>query len=186
MLWNRLVIGYHGCDASLAKKVVCKSLKLTASNNDYDWLGSGTYFWEGSNARAMEWAKAAAKRKGSKVKKPGVLGAVIDLGNCLNLVESEYLQIVREAYTGLERVHEASGESMPVNTGKDMALRKLDRAVFEFLHYSREQEGQPPFETVRAFFVEGDELYPSAGIRQMDHIQICVRNPAQILGLFLP
>ena len=28
--------------------------------------------------------------------------------------------------------------------------------------------------------------YPGAAIRQQDHVQICVRNPRQILGCFIP
>jgi hypothetical protein len=39
---------------------------------------------------------------------------------------------------------------------------------------------------VRAFFVEGQELYATAGLRSLDHIQICVRNPRSIIGYFLP
>jgi hypothetical protein len=29
-------------------------------------------------------------------------------------------------------------------------------------------------------------LYPGAAVRALDHVQICVRNPARILGYFLP
>jgi hypothetical protein len=36
------------------------------------------------------------------------------------------------------------------------------------------------------YFYEGDELYPNAGFREKDHIQICVRNPNCIKGFFLP
>lgn len=46
--------------------------------------------------------------------------------------------------------------------------------------------GQRTFQTVRAFFVEGEPLYPQAGLRGLDHVQICVRDPQQIIGYFLP
>jgi hypothetical protein len=50
----------------------------------------------------------------------------------------------------------------------------------------REQEAKLPFDTVRAFFVEGEPLYENAGLRALDHVQIRVRDPARIIGYFLP
>jgi hypothetical protein len=64
--------------------------------------------------------------------------------------------------------------------------RYLDKAVFETLHKLREQDGKAGFDTVRAFFVEGQALYETAGLRSLDHIQICIRNPRNIIGYFLP
>ena len=43
-----LVIGFHGCDRSVVENVI--------STNDYDWLGSGIYFWENNEERAWQWA----------------------------------------------------------------------------------------------------------------------------------
>ena len=73
-----LIIGFHGCDESVVHDVVNRKIDLKESQNNYDWLGHGVYFWE------------------------------------------------------------------------------------------------------------GDELYPNAGFREKDHIQICVRNPNCIKGYFLP
>ena len=42
------------------------------------------------------------------------------------------------------------------------------------------------YQTVRGFFVEGQELYEGAGLRHQDHIQLCVRDTACIVGFFLP
>ena len=36
------------------------------------------------------------------------------------------------------------------------------------------------------YFWEGQELYPNAGFREKNHIQICVCNPNCIKGYFLP
>jgi hypothetical protein len=33
-------------------------------------------------------------------------------------------------------------------------------------------------------FPEGTELYPGAGFRDKTHIQLCVREPEQIMGVF--
>ena len=58
--------------------------------------------------------------------------------------------------------------------------------MLETLHQLRQEEGKPAFDTVRGFFIEGRELYAGAGFRELDHIQICVRSPQQIIGCFWP
>jgi len=184
MPWSRYVLGYHGCDAAVARKIAGGEDTLRPSGEKYDWLGSGQYFWEDSAERALQWAKKKSEKSNPAFQQPGVLGAVIDLGNCLNLIEFEYLDLVRAAHERLKLIMAEAGGSMPRNTAE--GSRKLDRAVFETLHELREEEGLPAFETVRAFFVEGEPLYPSAGIRQLDHLQICVRRSKNIVGYFLP
>jgi hypothetical protein len=39
-----LVLGFHGCDKSVADKIFAGEEDLVASKNPYDWLGSGIYF----------------------------------------------------------------------------------------------------------------------------------------------
>ena len=34
-----------------------RGANLNSSENDYDWLGSGIYFWEEGPKRALEWAQ---------------------------------------------------------------------------------------------------------------------------------
>lgn len=85
-----LVLGFHGCDESVFERVIYRGEPMKKSENSYDWLGHGIYFWEQNKQRASDWAK-----KSSKIKKPAVIGAVIDLGRCLNLMDdssSEWLK----------------------------------------------------------------------------------------------
>ena len=56
---SAFVLGYHGCDRAVGERVLANKVHLKASNNDYDWLGTGIYFWENSPRRALEWAKYA-------------------------------------------------------------------------------------------------------------------------------
>jgi hypothetical protein len=186
MPWSRYVLGYHGCDEVVARKIAAGADTLAPSKNDYDWLGHGQYFWEDSPSRALHWAEDESKRPGGKIKTPSVLGAVIDLGNCLNLIDAESLALVRSAHARLEKLAQELGLPMAVNGGHDFRARCLDCAVLEALHRWQEEDAFEPFDTVRAFFVEGEPLYPTAGIRQLDHVQICVRNPESIKGYFLP
>jgi len=115
-----------------------------------------------------------------------VIGAVINLGHCLNLLDVEHLETVRTAYQALERTAELADTPMPVNRGEKFKDRKLDCAVIETLHQMRAEENLEPYQTVRGFFVEGDVLYEGAGLRHQDHIQLCVRDTSCIVGYFLP
>ena len=182
MLSNRVVFGYHGCDASLAKRLVSGRANLITSATELEWLGSGSYFWEDSPDRARRWAEEKVEKGGRGMKKPAVVGAIIDLGNCLNLVDSEALSLVKEAF----QILKTTTESLPRNKGQDGKARGLDCAVIETLHQFRADTGKSQFDTVRSFFLEGNELYPGAGFRELDHVQICVRKPHSIKGYFLP
>lgn len=188
------ILGFHGCDRSVCEKVLLGNDRLYLSTNDYDWLGHGIYFWENNFQRALDYARFIKNNPGrcqTRIKDPSVVGAIIDLGNCLNLLDSRYIKIVEEGHDILVTTTHQSGFDLPQNIRpkrdeKDLLLRKLDCAVIETVHASNDQNSQAPFDTVRGIFEEGDELYPNAGFRKMSHIQVCVRNPNCIKGYFKP
>jgi hypothetical protein len=186
MISRSLVVGFHGCDRAVAERIVLNSEDLQQSKNPWDWLGNGIYFWEDSYDRAVRWAADAAGKKWSRIIEPAVIGAVIDLGNCLNLVDSDALALIKSAHASYLETCQAAGSLIAQNRGRELQLRDLDCAVMQTLHQLREQEGQQPFQTVRGFFVEGSELYQNAGFRELDHVQICVRDLSCILGCFWP
>lgn len=188
-----LTLGFHGCDRSVAQSVFRGESELKTSMNSYDWLGHGIYFWEYSPKRALDFAieLASHPRSGSSIKDPAIIGAVIDLGTCLDLLDFENLSIVKAAYNVLEESARNSGFAIPVNKGskgtKDLLLRELDCAVLETVHKVNLEKGKTlKFDSVRGVFFEGKELYPNSGFREKDHIQICIRNPNCIKGYFLP
>ncbi len=112
---SNLVIGFQGCDQSVVDKVVAGEEKLLASTNDYDWLGNGIYFWENNEARALQWAEELVKRKSSSVKTPAVIGAIIDLGYCLDLTDSLCLEELKKGYEALVAMCNETGMPMPQN-----------------------------------------------------------------------
>jgi hypothetical protein len=184
-----LVLGYHGCDRAVAERILAGSEVVRPSKNDFDWLGNGSYFWENDPERGLAWAKTLQKMRGSNIRNPAVLGAIIDLGSCLNLIRSEHLSVLKAAYDKLEKSLQALGQPLPANKplreDGDLVLRRLDCAVIQFL-CSRFAEDDVPLDSVRGVFFEDRELYPNAGFRQGNHIQICVRNPRCIKGYFRP
>jgi hypothetical protein len=184
------ILGYHGCDRKVAQRVFAGKDALKLSHNDYDWLGDGIYFWEHNARRAFEFARDVADRphpSGQRIHNPTVVGAVIDLGLCLNLLDSRFIGMVRDAHAELVSASTLAGIDLPQNTGGDDLLRRhLDCAVLRTLHQTREQNAERPFDTVRAVFVEGERLYDHAGFAAKNHIQICVREPRCIKGYFRP
>ena len=184
------ILGYHGCDAEVAEQVVTGKHKLKASQNNYDWLGEGVYFWEHNAQRAYDFAKQMQKRphpSGQQINQPAVVGAVIDLGFCLNLLDSSSMGQVKDAFNELAIHIAALDQTMPVNEGgRDRVDRKLDCAVFNMLHAARKRELQQPYDTVRGVFIEGKPAYEGAGFDTKSHIQIAVRESARIVGYFRP
>jgi hypothetical protein len=179
-------MGFHSCDREVGLKVLNGKDSLKPSNNSWDWLGDGIYFWEENPARALEYAEESSQRKQFnlvRVRTPFVLGAVIDLGNCLNLVEKESLQILSAAYDGLEKTLKAYHSTMPENKGDN---RALDCAVIKYIHQSNITEDKAGYDTVRCAFPEGGEAFTGSAITARLHIQIAVRNPECIKGIFLP
>ncbi len=187
------VLGFHGCGAATARDILSGRLHhLRTSENRYDWLGSGIYFWEASAARAREWARQKQRdpSRGRQAGKEGVIGAIIDLGNCLDLLDSQHFALVRDAYRDLQSFMAAPVRPMPTNRplrgSRDILLRDLDCSVINFIHQTRTAQGLPAFDSVRVAFIEGKPLYESAGFHDRNHIQICVRNLACIKGYFRP
>ena len=179
---DNLIFGFHGCDDSLCNKLVNGDLNLDYSDNDYDWLGKGMYFWENDPDRALQWAETAKKHPQNTkqiITKPAVVGAVICLGKCLDFMEIANLNKLKAIYNDLV----SKGIALPENTGKDFYKRKLDCFLINSL-IAQEQDKGNRYDSVRGVFFEGNELYKNAGFREKNHIQISVINPNCIKGYF--
>ncbi|MBN9385114.1 MAG: hypothetical protein J0H74_30440 [Chitinophagaceae bacterium] len=180
------VTAFHSCDRELGMRLLNGSDELRPSHNPWDWLGPGIYFWEQNPSRALTYAEEAARQQqkfSGRIRTPFVIGAIIELGNCLNLVEPDSIGIVREAHTKLLATMHNGDEKMPVNKG---ANRQLDCAVLKYVHESARLAGLPNFDSIRSPFHEGAPIYEGANFTDRLHVEICVRNPAKIKGYFLP
>jgi hypothetical protein len=181
----RIVIGYHGCTRKFARELllgVRSGRDWRPSTNDWDWLGHGIYFWEHSPERALRWARETfARRQGTAA----VIGAVIQLGRCLDLLDEASVRLVTDSYRQLEQSYRDENLVLPQNRGRDWKRRDLDCLVINDC-IRRLQSGGARYDTVRGAFLEGEPAYPGAGFSKEGHIQIAVRNPACILGVFRP
>ena len=89
---------------------------------------------------------------------PAIVGAILQLGRCFDLMDSRFTDELPYAFDMLQ--HEEQGTAVPENAGA--TPDKLLRLV----------EGGPAFE--------------SSGIHHRSHVQIAVRNPACVIGIFRP
>ena len=156
------------------------------------------YFWEYSPLRAEQFVREKYKWQGRKDKVAAV-GAIIDPGLCLNLLDAKGLSYLEVGYDALLTAR-GGEEFLPKNgEGKELWKRKLDCAVINMVHELRAvtqttdwQEENPDtaplqsYDTVRGAFWEGGPIYPGARIEKKNHVQICVRNSASIIGYFRP
>ncbi|MFZ4766012.1 MAG: hypothetical protein ACOYMN_13765 [Roseimicrobium sp.] len=189
--YQRTVFGFHGCDKRVADAVLTGKRKLNVSLNTYDWLGMGIYFWEYGPMRALEWAIQQSKRKGSRIKEPAVLGAVIQLADCFDLLDIGYTRLLSQSARLLIQRLSAQGLALPENqnTGTsdfDWLRRERDCFVLNTVIPEIEQDKGVHFQSVRGVFQEGDQAFDGAGIKLKSHIQIAVRDPRAILGYFNP
>jgi hypothetical protein len=199
-----LILGFHGCDKKLRDSIISEEgVVINPSNNEYDWLGNGAYFWENNQERAMQFAKESKERflKLNKISQdkyvkegksivvePAVLGVVIDLGHCLDLLDSEYLKILKKSHQFLCETQSRYKKKIPKNIllEGELMIKNLDCAVIQTTHELNKQLKKTAFDSVRGVFLEGIDLYENAGFKEKNHIQIAIRNPNCIKGYFMP
>lgn len=198
-----LVLAYHGCDESIGRKLISGEItKVNFSSNTYDWIGAGAYFFENDYDRALYFAETCAANPDKRltrgvINSPFVVGAVIDLGFCLDLSRQEGIAEVADAYQAMVD----AGVAIPKNEesfagDEDIVKRKLDRAIINYLHKIRTDlhgktiEGTtfelPPYDTVRSPFPQGPAIATTSAFKMYSHVQIAVRNSNRVLGYFLP
>ncbi|MGW3549198.1 hypothetical protein ACWDHH_15725 [Janibacter hoylei] len=170
---NELVWGFHGTTAT--KAVDIDRDRLMPSENEWDWLGHGIYFWERDFERATSWASDEDQV---------VYAAVIDLSRCLDLTQIQWRQFVTE-------VGQAAPPAVADGLTQNEYNRSLDCWVInQVVEQWRGEDGTPRFTTVRGAFQEGDPIYRAgtdlakkSAIRSLDHVQICVVDDSAILNV---
>ena len=183
MKYDRTVIAYHGCDAQVASRLL-DGEPFRPSSNNFDWLGEGIYFWEYGYDRALQFAEEQRLR--GKVERPSVVGALLQLGNCFDLMDTHFTGELNRAFDLFCASQLLDGQTIPINSGitDDRLLRRRDCAVLNF--YLDRLATVTPYDSVRCGFTEGDPAFEGSGIHAKSHVQVAIRNEACILGLFKP
>jgi hypothetical protein len=111
---------------------------------------------------------------------------MIRLGFCPDLTEPENIEFVSEVFKEYKENIELAGDDLPTN---DRHYRKLDRDVFDYTYaFLEKSDPNSKVDTARGIYVPTDRkkrIWDGSWISRDTHIQLCVRNPASILGTWL-
>ena len=179
--YHRTVVGFHGTRRETARRIVSGETSFRRSTNDDDWLGHGIYFWEHAPQQAWAWAKQRYARN----TQVAVLGAMIRLQSCFDLLEPANIETLVKIKQQMERDRKAL--DAPELRQNANARKFYDCSVFQHAYTVLEEQGEP-VDTARAVYVptgNAGRLWNRSWISRNAHIQLCVRNPRCILGAWL-
>lgn len=174
------VLGYHGTSGAVAEVIVHGRGRkpLEPSTKSYDWLGRGIYFWENSQQRAEQWAEKQHPRDSA------VIGAVIQLGHCLDLLDQRFIDLVGEAAKAMCGTYRKQGRTIPRNTKS--GAHRFDCALIDFIRNEPPDRFGGPYDSARAAYIEGKSILGRSAFHRRTHIQIAVYNKNCIKGYFWP
>ncbi len=165
------ILGYHGTSQERAAAILNTGFR--ASDNDYDWLGTGIYFFQDAPLRAKQWATHQHPQD------PAVICSRIRLNNCIDLFDIGWQPLLKNVYNSFVEQYRDTEQPLPKQNPERSKAHRLDCAFFNFAIELISQE--QPIDSIRAAFMEGKRLFPSSAIFELAHIQIAVRNPELII-----
>ena len=146
---GQILIGYHGCDITTRDGFVSGKLIPKISQNAYDWLYDGLYFFEGDSDRALKLAKAASERSNQALTRhpiatPAVVGVVLDIDRIFDLSTQHGIENFSAATSSLESAYKELGKQPPQNSpafdgDTENLHRAFDREVCKFVHAMRKK-----------------------------------------------
>ena len=107
------------------------------------------------------------------------------VGGCFDLTNEGFVEILGDSFKELANAFEAEGLELPKITKAAGKRRELDCLAIN--HCLERLEGADRrYDSVRGAFLEGPPVFDGTTISKETHIQVAVRNPACILGVFRP
>jgi hypothetical protein len=166
--------GYHGTSATHAAVILRDGFR--PSDNDYDCLGHGVYFFEDGLAQAAAWATRAHRSE------LAVVEADVRLEDCLDLKDTVgWVPLLAQVHGEVLRVSREQGLPLPRQTS---STHRLDRVVIEVTVAILEREGTR-IRAVRAVFAEGTPAFQGSFLSEGFHVQVAVRDPDLISSVNL-
>ena len=162
------VYGYHGTSREKAQEIIDRGFNL--STNDYDWLGTGVYFFQDAPVRALAWARERYPDS------PAVIKSELVLENCIDLLDIDWNPIIRATYAIFISAYQKSNLPLPRQNPQRSKAHRLDCAFFNYLVGEIIESQGESIGGIRAVFNEGDRIYPDSAIFDRAHIQISIRN----------
>ena len=158
------VKGFHGTSKQAANLIIQSGFRV--SQNPYDWLGDGVYFFQDGLQHARGWAHEHHGRNAA------VIGAEILLDDCIDLLDMRWTRMMPIVYDQFLRNAKSLGLILPTQT---TGAHRLDREVINYAVGVLQEQGIA-IRSVRASFWEGRPIYPDSAFYELGHIQIAVRD----------
>jgi hypothetical protein len=99
------VYGDRGTSQAQAASILTNGFQ--SSDNDYDWLGTGVYFFQDAPLRAEQWARERHPEN------PAVICAIIRLENCIDLLDIKWVPHLKNVYNLFVDRYESSNQALP-------------------------------------------------------------------------
>ncbi|MFB2969289.1 hypothetical protein ACE1CD_09980 [Aerosakkonema sp. BLCC-F183] len=165
------VYGYHGTSADAAAAIIQRGFNI--SSNDYDWLGTGVYFFQDAPLRAWEWANQQHPTN------PAVIRSVIRLEDSMDLLDIKWFPLLRNIYNSFVEEYRQTNRPLPRQNPERSKAHRLDCAYFNYIVDILQNSGES-IRIIRAVFLEGERVFPNSAIFDRAHIQIAVRDTSLI------
>jgi len=165
-------IGFHGTSRDAVAHLLARDFQ--SSDQHFEWLGTGFYFWQDSPWRARQWAE---ERFGVDA---AVVVARIDLDSCLDLLNPRWQRELADADFDFVFQCVIEGQTIPENSDRGNHAR--DAATINW-YCDRAAAIGRVVRSVRAVFEEGEPIFEASKIRSKSHVQIAVRDHTAILDI---
>jgi hypothetical protein len=163
-------IGFHGTSKSNYEGIKRQGFLL--SDNSYDWLGVGFYFFQDAPNRAKEWAK--------RHEDPIIIGAEISLDHCMDLLDNVWYELLHRAFIAYEGACRKKNIPMAIQTPGN---HRRDKIVIDMAVRALAERGFL-VKTVRSVFKEGPECFQNSALTTQNHVQIAVRDISTIVDFW--
>lgn len=160
--------GFHGTTELAGRRILEDGFSV--SQNDYDWLGDGIYFFQDAPQLALDWARQKSTAF------PCVLEAHILIKDFIDLLDPKWSTWLANVHDRYVIELKAAKKLAPMQRG---GAHRLDRAVLNYAVAVRTAEGYH-VGGIRGAFVEGRPVFPNSALFTKSHIQIAVRDRSYI------
>lgn len=167
------VYGYHGTSMDRATAIIESG--FNPSNNEYDWLGKGIYFWQDAPKRAWQWAQSTHPDN------PAVVKCRLRLDrSCLDLLDIGYFPLLKTMYNGFITSYTQQNLAIPQQNPERSKAHRLDCSFFNYVVKTFNSSSDARIASIRSAFVEGDRIFPNSAIYDLTHIQIAILDSGLI------
>lgn len=173
------VWGYHGTTLQSANAILNNGFLV--SQNPWEWLGDGIYFWQDAPIRAREWALDWSLRN-QQNHDPAVVKAKLNLIDCIDMLDvgwRDVLQELSQEFLALVRSIPEFSKLKNHRAGAARGRHELDAAFFNFAVEDLRRRGVT-VRSIRAAITEGNPILPESPLCYKSHVQICILDQSLI------